>query len=288
MNNILLVGCGNLGKIILDGLLLENKKVYLLEKNHNITEKINHKNCIIIKKIEDQILEKISIILLCVKPNQTKEILTKFNKKTKNKVFVSFIAGMQISSISSCLENKKQKIIRIMPNIFIQFNKSSSAIFSKNLTSNEKYKFEKIFSFFGYFVWLKNENDFDYFTAMFGGGPAYFLYIVSCFNEISKKNKIKEKDSINLLVKLLEGTCEILKKHPKNLDLFINKVTSKDKLASVVGHSNVGGKEGTKRWNRTLSVYEEMYDEKIPSSPRPKTRPLRTSPRPKIRPLGKS
>ena len=158
MNNILLVGCGNLGKIVLDGLLLENKKVYLLEKNQNITKKINHKNCIIIKKIEDQVLEKISIILLCVKPNQTKEILTKFNKKTKNKVFVSFIAGMQISSISSYLENKKQKIIRIMPNIFIQFNKSSSAIFSKNLTSNEKCKFEKLFSFFGYFVWLKNER----------------------------------------------------------------------------------------------------------------------------------
>ena len=227
MKNILLVGCGNLGKIVLDGLLLENKNVYLLEKNQNITKKINHKNCIIIKKIEDQVLEKVSIILLCIKPNQTKDILTKFLNKTNNKVFVSFVAGMQISSILSCLENKKQKIIRIMPNIFIQFNKSSSAIFSKNLNSNEKCKFEKLFSFFGYFVWLKNESDFDFFTAMFGGGPAYLLYIMSCFNEISKKNKIKEKDSINLLVKLLEGTCEILKKHPRNLNLFINKVTSK-------------------------------------------------------------
>ena len=82
-----------------------------------------------------------------MKPNQTKEVLTKFDKKAKNKVFVSFIAGIQISSISSYLENKKQKIIRIMPNIFIQFNKSSSAIFSKNLTSIEKCKFEKLFSF---------------------------------------------------------------------------------------------------------------------------------------------
>ena len=227
MKNILLVGCGNLGKIVLDGLLLENKKVYLLEKNQNITKGINHKNCIIIKKIEDHLLEKVSIILLCVKPNQIKEILTKFKKKTKDKIFVSFIAGMQISSISNCLENKKQKVIRIMPNIFIQFNKSSSAILSKNLSSIEKYKFERIFSFFGYFVWLKNEDDFNFFTAMFGGGPAYFLYIISCLNEISKKNKIKEKDSINLLIKLLEGTCEILKKYPRNFDLFINKVTSK-------------------------------------------------------------
>ena len=82
MNNILLVGCGNLGKIVLDGLLLENKKVYVLEKNQNITKKINHKNCIIIKKIEDQVLKKISVILLCVKPNQTKGILSKFKKKS--------------------------------------------------------------------------------------------------------------------------------------------------------------------------------------------------------------
>ena len=61
---------------------------------------------------------------------------------------------------------------------------------------------------------------------MFGGGP-HISIIISCFNEISKQNKIKEKDSINLLVKLLEGTSEVLKKQPRDLDLFINKVTSK-------------------------------------------------------------
>ena len=85
------------------------------------------------------------------------------------------IAGMQTSSISSYLENKKQKIIRIMPNIFIQFNKSSSAIFSKNLTSNEKCKFEKLFSFFGYFVWLKNEDDFNFLQQCLGVGQHTFF-----------------------------------------------------------------------------------------------------------------
>ena len=56
-------------------------------------------------------------------------------------------------------------------------------------------------------------------------------------------------------------------------DKGFDKVTSKEKLASVVGHSNVGGKEGNKRWNRTKSLYEEMYDEKFPQSLRPKKRP---------------
>ena len=42
-----------------------------------------------------------------------------------------------------------------------------------------------------------------------------------------KKNKIKEQDSINLLLNLLEGTVEVLKKYPKDFELFIKKVTSK-------------------------------------------------------------
>ena len=56
-------------------------------------------------------------------------------------------------------------------------------------------------------------------------------------------------------------------------DKGFDKVTSKDKLASVVGHSNVGGKEGNKRWNRTLSLYEDMYGEELPRSLRPPIRP---------------
>ena len=58
---------------------------------------------------------------------------------------------------------------------------------------------------------------------MFGGGPAYFLYIMKCFNEISQKNKINENDSVNLLLKLLEGVTELIKKYPKDFSSFIKK-----------------------------------------------------------------
>ena len=63
---------------------------------------------------------------------------------------------------------------------------------------------------------------------MFGGGPAYFIYILNCFNEISKKSKIKEKDSINLLLKLLEGKLkeeryDKFKKY-KSSELTVNSV----------------------------------------------------------------
>ena len=121
MKKILLIGCGNLGQIILNGLLKENRKVYVIEKNTKITSKINHKNCFFVKKINEQLLKQVSCILLCVKPNQAKDILKKFAKKSNDQVIISFIAGIKISTIMKTLSNTKQKVIRLMPNIFIQF-----------------------------------------------------------------------------------------------------------------------------------------------------------------------
>ena len=37
----------------------------------------------------------------------------------------------------------------------------------------KKKKIEKDFSFFGNMIWLKNEKQMHFFTAFFGGGPAY-------------------------------------------------------------------------------------------------------------------
>ena len=67
MKKILLIGCGNLGQIILNGLLKENRKVYVIEKNKtNITSKINHKNCFFVKNINEQLLKQVSCMYFCV------------------------------------------------------------------------------------------------------------------------------------------------------------------------------------------------------------------------------
>ena len=47
--------------------------------------------------------------------------------------------------------------------------------FILNVLEKEK-KINNFFTFFGSFVWLKNEEEIDFFTAFFGGGPAYISY----------------------------------------------------------------------------------------------------------------
>ena len=57
-----------------------------------------------------------------------------------------------------------------MPNLSIKYGESITAVYSSNFSQEEKKKLISIFSFFGSFVWLKNEEEIDFFTAFFGGG----------------------------------------------------------------------------------------------------------------------
>lgn len=226
MKDILLIGCGNLGSLILDGLLLQKKKIYVLEENEKIKKSFKKKNCKFITKIDKSVLKKIKYVLFCVKPNDSKVLIENFKNYSEEKIFISFIAGLKIPKILKMLSSQKSKIVRIMPNIYIKFNKSPCAVISKNLTPSFYREVLKMLSFFGYFIELKKESDFNYFTAIYGGGPAYFLYIMKCFNELSKK-KISNNESVNLLINLLEGTAELLRLYPQSFDKFIEKVTSK-------------------------------------------------------------
>lgn len=227
MNKILLVGYGSLGKIILEGLISPKNKITVLEKELERRKIINFSNVNVIEDYDSDITEKFDYVLICIKPKDCQNFLKKFKNKKINKVLISFVAGLSISKIISIINYKKLKVVRIMPNILIKNNKSSTSIFTKNINSSMKTQILKIFNFFGYFYWLEKESDFHFFTAMYGGGPAYLLYFFECLNRISFKNRIKRKDSVNLLTMLLEGSVQILKENPKDFSTFIENVTSK-------------------------------------------------------------
>ena len=72
-SNILLIGCGNLGSLILD-VAFTKKRIYVLEENEKI--KVLKKNCKFITKIDKSVLIKIKYVLFCVKP-----MFESFNRK---------------------------------------------------------------------------------------------------------------------------------------------------------------------------------------------------------------
>ena len=225
----LLIGCGNLGKIILEGFSKKTKKILVLEKNITVCKDIKNDfpNVDFFSDPKKINWSKVNYIMICVKPNDSQKVINEIkNYCNKKQVILSFIAGLQIKTIAKWIVSKNL-ILRIMPNILISSNNSSTAVYGKNLNTNIRNKIVNDFSEFGDIIWVKKEEKIDFFTAMFGGGPAYFFYILSCFNKIIKKNGFTERESLSAIKLLLKGVLENIKKENFKFSDSIQKVASK-------------------------------------------------------------
>ena len=229
MNESLLLGCGNLGRIILDGFLSNSMKISVYEKNQKIQKtlkKLNKKNLEIIDNLDGLKDKTFKYILLCVKPIDSLSLIKEINTKISTKfIFVSFVAGLETKKISETL--KKNKVIRMMPNILVEVGSSATGVYTKSPSKIFKKEISNNFSFFGFLEWLKEEEKMNFYTALYGGGPEYIFYFLEILNKISCKNGFSKKRSQLMVESLLHGTSKLIKNNSQNFSDIIEKVTSK-------------------------------------------------------------
>ena len=186
-DKILLIGCGNLGKLLFSNWSKVNYNISILEKNQRSLHDIKKKfpKTFFYKSLSELELDKFNIIVLCVKPIDSLKVLKLISNSIYSKqTIVSLVAGLKINEINQALR-KKTDVFRVMPNIFLSVKNSSTALYSeKSICSSKRYKIDKLFLNLGKNLWLKKENEMNFFTAIFGGGPAYFFFFVNILTEI--------------------------------------------------------------------------------------------------------
>ena len=221
----LVIGWGNLGKILVDGLLKKKKKVVVIDKSKMATKK--KENFEFFHSLKDIKWAKIKTIMMCVKPKDSMDLMKNLrNYILSEHVVMSFVAGLSEKKISKIIVSKCT-IVRVMPNIFMSSGNSATALFSKRTDKNFRNNVGKLFKYFGIVMWVENEKKLDFFTAMLGGGPAYFLFILSCFSNLLKQNGFGSEDSKVLLETLIKGVLIQIKSKKFDFQKSINQVASK-------------------------------------------------------------
>ncbi len=157
---IAIIGTGNLGKAIANGLLLSN-----IIKPNNLTltrRKVNKLNSFANKgvKVTSDNIEatKLSdIIIICVKPHKfetvIKEISPEFND---NHILISTITGLEIKDIAKILK-KDIPIYRAMPNTAISIQESMTCISTNKLGESKIEIIKNIFDKLGKCVVIDDE-----------------------------------------------------------------------------------------------------------------------------------
>ena len=211
MKNIFFLGCGKMGSILAKNLLEENNfklsQIKVLERSEsNKINKLDYfKNTQELPKNYQA-----DLVFLCIKPQNSKEILSEFAQANifhKNTIFISILAGKKIAFFEKIF-GKEAKIIRSMPNLPIQ---DSQGIFTylpnKNILESDLKDLEKIFEKFGLSFQLQNEKLFDAATAIFGSGPAYIFLLQEIFANIAISHKINKNDASKLVKTLFLGSA---------------------------------------------------------------------------------
>ena len=216
---ILLIGCGNMGGSLLEGIVKSYDNFNLIDVvdpviNDSYKKKFKTSSTNFYSDIS---LLKGSIsynsIIIATKPNNYIEIL----KNLKNNIIVneetliiSILAGIKIKKIEDVIGSVP--IIRAMPNIAASVAEGMTALIgSKIVKNNEIDTANMIFQSIGNKIWLENEGQMDSFTAISGSGPAYFFYFTECLHKIAIDEGFSEDLAKQISEQIIIGSGKLIK-----------------------------------------------------------------------------
>ncbi len=169
-NKIGIIGLGNMGLAIAEGIKFKFD-VFGFDK-----DPLKIKNLSRIKLYSDlnKLIEDSDAIILAVKPQDFKLLLSEIKVGVSGKLVISIAAGLSISYIENILENVR--VVRVMPNLPVRIGKGVSWLSKGKLSDDVDFKFVlRLFGLLGVALIL-DESMMDKATAFSGSGPGFWAY----------------------------------------------------------------------------------------------------------------
>jgi pyrroline-5-carboxylate reductase len=138
-NSIAIIGGGNLGSAIAEGLLKSKfckaTDIHITKRNTATLKNLEAKG---IKTGSDNAaaVKQSQLVILAVKPYQVSEVLNSFKKQlTASHILVSVVTGVLIKDIEDIIK-KKLPVCRAMPNTAIAIQESMTCLSFNNVTGS--------------------------------------------------------------------------------------------------------------------------------------------------------
>ena len=223
-----LLGVGNMGAAILDGMLSEkiakSSQLYLYDKVSSKVKKFAVSRKTKKASSAQDLAKKSDVLLLAIKPQDLSSLGKELKPYlTKQHVIISILAGTPLTKLKSAL-GSKAKIVRAMPNLGARVGESITALTGGGPSATSVAK--KVFLGCGETVQL-SEKHFDLVTAVSGSGPAYFFLMMEVLSDEARKRGMSRKDAELLAVQTAVGAANLARKSVFSPGALRQMVTSK-------------------------------------------------------------
>lgn len=209
-SSILLIGVGNLGEALLDGMLKKGLSVTALAHSEEKAIKLNE----FYPSLKVEIAKKsVDIdgrtVILAVKPNSFYDI--RFEGRAK--LFVSVMAKVYIDDLKSSVD--ADAYIRAMPNLAARCEKSVTAVTGSHSVKTEALA---LFESIGKSVWVDSEDELNIATALAGSAPAFLALVAEALTDGAVRTGLKRGVAEEMTKGLFDGFSALLEgSHPAKI-----------------------------------------------------------------------
>lgn len=181
MEKIGFLGAGNMAQALIKGIIAAGiykaEDIFISDVSCDRLEYMAKEYGVIAAEDNSQLVGKIDILVLSVKPQTMADALASIKNSFKaDTLVISIAAGIKIKNITDILSDAA--VVRVMPNMSALIGRGASALFANEKAKPMLDKAKEIFSAVGHAVIIDDEDLMDAVTAVSGSGPAYFFLLI--------------------------------------------------------------------------------------------------------------
>ena len=230
-SNVTFIGCGNMGRSLIGGLIANGLSVNSItgtdlnaEQRQATASKYN------IEVLEDnqQAIKDADVVVLAVKPQSMQDALESIKAplSLEKPLLISIAAGIKLSDLGKWA-GKDLAIVRAMPNTPALIQAGATALCSNQITSGAQRDLaEAIMRSVGLALWLDDESLMDTVTALSGSGPAYYFLIMEVMEKAALQLGLPQEQARILTLQTAFGAAKMALESSHDAETLRKQVTS--------------------------------------------------------------
>lgn len=227
VNKIAIIGCGNLGTSILNGLIsseyYSNKSITATRRTISSLEKYKNEG-VHITADNSEAVQQADILLIGLKPFRILEVLAELKPYlTKDKTIVSLATGITISQIEQVV-GAGISVYRAMPNTAADVKESLTCICANHAIS-ETNEVTEIFNSVGKSIVIE-EGLMEAATVLGACGIAYVLRFIRGMIQGGIEIGFSAKVATDIVTQTVKGASELLIQNETHPEAEVDKVTT--------------------------------------------------------------
>jgi len=225
--NIAIIGTGNLGRSIAEGLLSHGNvnQLYLTKRNTSNIEDLKEKSNTYITSDNAEAIQNSNVIILALQPAQVSGIIEEIRPVlNENHSLISTVTGLTLTDIAQEL-GSELPIIRAMPNTAISVGESMTCICANTSGKKKIALAMEIFNSLGDTLEI-NENLMQAATVVCASGIAFWMRLIRASTQAAIQLGFEAKEAQHLAMHTCYGAASLLIHNGDHPEQEIDKVTT--------------------------------------------------------------